>query len=679
MIKFSNLFLALVTNNRSEINDETNLAGPSAIYRKNSESDESDPFAYSSSSYEPYANSEESDDEVSTKVAKSRKHKLPTNSTESNEKLQIKRSRRANRAVWARSISKNSRLSGKKYVNRSGKEVQEKKPKIVDCTKCRFKCNKNIPESHRATLCQEYYSLANDIRQKILLTSLMQKVPVVRVRNSPKTKNRQTSTLYFLKDSNGKPHRVCLKFFCATFAISHRVIENCAHNMSDSGLYIGDDKRKNTRPPNTTSDEAKRFVKEHIDSFPRVESHYCRRDSQKQYISPELNISIMYRLYAKEYCAQKKIQPVSRFVYQKIFHDQEPRLAFYIPKKDQCFHCNAYQNATEKTTLQEEYDKHKQREKQALEMKEADKKKSVEDNGKSFRSISFDLQAILSIPHAGDNQIYYKHKLNVYNFTIYDAFNSDGYCFVWDETHGNKGSAEIGSCILDYLFNLPETVNHVASFSDTCGGQNRNKYVAAAMLFAVNKIDHLKTIDLKFMESGHSYLEADSMHATIERAKRHKKIYSTREWCLLIETARIKPRQYRVKNFKYCNFFNLQQLVSDIVVNTTHNINKDKVNWLNIKWLRFQEEKPFIIQYKYSLADETFLQLDVADKRRPGRKKNWSSVSLNKKYESRLPVSQKKKKDLLFLLEKQIIPEEYKSFIQEIPETARPTNDDSDD
>lgn len=70
---------------------------------------------------------------------------------------------------------------------------------------------------------------------------------------------------------------------------------------------------------------------------------------------------------------------------------------------------------------------------------------------------------------------------------------------------------------------MPETVTHVASFSDTCGGQNRNKFVATAMLFAVNTKEHLQTVDLKFMESGHSYLEADSMHATIERARAHKK------------------------------------------------------------------------------------------------------------------------------------------------------------
>lgn len=58
--------------------------------------------------------------------------------------------------------------------------------------------------------------------------------------------------------------------------------------------------------------------------------------------------------------------------------------------------------------------------------------------------------------------------------------------------------------------------------------------MATAMMYLVNKTQ-IEIIDIKFMESGHSYLEADAMHATIERARKHKKDYTTEEWALLIE------------------------------------------------------------------------------------------------------------------------------------------------
>lgn len=133
--------------------------------------------------------------------------------------------------------------------------------------------------------------------------------------------------------------------------------------------------------------------------------------------------------------------------------------------------------------------------KETKQVKQDDKKRSHTVKGKTFRSTSFDLQVILTIYHTGDDQIYYKHKLNVFNFTVHDASSVDGYSFVWDEAHGSKGSIEIGSCLLKYSLNLPETVRHVVSFFDISGGKYRNKFVVAAML---------------------PYLETNSMHSTIE-------------------------------------------------------------------------------------------------------------------------------------------------------------------
>jgi len=191
----------------------------------------------------------------------------------------------------------------------------------------------------------------------------------------------------------------------------------------------------------------------------------------------------------------------------------------------------------------------------------------------------------------------------VYNFTIFDGHNKDGYCFVWDESNGKKGSSEIATCLLKYITQLPETVSHVSTFSDPCGGPNRNKNIMAAMLYAVNTIENIKIIHLKFMESGHSYLEADSIHATTKRARRHKKMYNTREWALLFSCARIHPNPYKVITLNHKDFYDLEKLVILMVFNTTINIEKEKVNWLKIKWIRFDKSEPNIMQYKYGLKD----------------------------------------------------------------------------
>lgn len=49
----------------------------------------------------------------------------------------LKISKKLNKNKWKRTVSKNLRLKGLKYTNRSGKEISEKIPKSVDCSKCR--------------------------------------------------------------------------------------------------------------------------------------------------------------------------------------------------------------------------------------------------------------------------------------------------------------------------------------------------------------------------------------------------------------------------------------------------------------------------------------------------------------------------------------------------------------
>lgn len=227
-----------------------------------------------------------------------------------------------------------------------------------------------------------------------------------------------------------------------------------------------------------------------------------------------------------------------------MFKSYDPPLTTFVPKKDQCSKCNQYRAsvaaAEDKTKFGENYETHARRKTEAMDMK----KKDMNSKEKDQVTATFDLQAVLMVPFAGDCKIYYKRKLSVYNFTILDS-NSDGFCHVWDKSNGMKGSSEIRTGLIIYMNNLP---THV--YSDTCGGQNRNQFIGSAMLYIVNKTN-IENVDMKYMEPGHTYFEADSMHSTIERARKHKKIYTTEEWGVLLEMSRKKPKPYNVKIKKY--------------------------------------------------------------------------------------------------------------------------------
>jgi len=358
--------------------------------------------------------------------------------------------------LWSRNINKQKRASGKSYIDRFGKLVKRKEPKDIYCSKCRFRCSEVFNSFLRLEICSEYWNLGDTTRQKNYICSLVSELPVKRRRtrtNNKIAKNsgdseynldndldsnviidnnevnqRAVSREYFLLNSNTEKKRVCQKFFCATLSIKFPVVNNALKNCNDFGMYTGVDGRKGQVAWNKLPLEKTNKVKNHIELFPRVESHYCRRYSSKQYLSSDLNISTMYRLYCEQiktenYMLSPEDQeiPVNINIYRKIFNEYEPKLGFYMPKKDQCTKCNIFKDASEKqlNLLRPEWEQHKEREKEAMDSKTEDKRKAIENKGVNFRSITFDLQAILNLPYAGDSQIYYMRKLSVYNFTIF--------------------------------------------------------------------------------------------------------------------------------------------------------------------------------------------------------------------------------------------------------------------
>ena len=98
-------------------------------------------------------------------------------------------------------------------------------------------------------------------------------------------------------------------------------------------------------------------------------------------------------------------------------------------------------------------------------------------------------------------------------------------------------------------------------YSDTCFGQNRNKYTAAELHHGVTNLPFIKIINQKFLETGHTQMECDSMHSAIaiEYAKKRTSVYVFSQWDTVIQMARqIKP--YKVIPLKHSNFWDFKML-----------------------------------------------------------------------------------------------------------------------
>ncbi|KAL4714914.1 hypothetical protein ACJJTC_014285 [Scirpophaga incertulas] len=285
------------------------------------------------------------------------------------------------------------------------------------------------------------------------------------------------------------------------------------------------DGRGSQFPANKTSIESEQKIIDHINSFPRVESRYCRKKSKKQYLDSKLTIAKMYELHKEQLIADNQ-QPCSFYVYKKVFE-----------------------------VLQDEYDLHIARKDAAQKAKELNNQRSINDD--NYLVVTTDMQSTLHIL--------------VQQNAVYFGF------FV-----------------------------HLIQRSDT----------------------QFDVIEQKYLESGHTHMEVDSMHSAIERQQRHTPVYSMIDWKSTIVNVRSKrhrdsaPPPYIVKELNYSDIFDVFEYQTKTLVT---------------KKRRKQEE-------------------EINTPERKELEQNLKNYVITKAYSSPLPISEAKKKDLLNVCTKGIIP-----------------------
>lgn len=224
-------------------------------------------------------------------------------------------------------------------------------------------------------------------------------------------------------------------------------------------------------------------ISDHIDRFPKVESHYCREKSTREYLSPELTKKHMYYMFLKEWVP--RVQAPSFTTYNDVFIKSK-NLSIHRPKKDQCSLCMNYHKGNDdlRKELEDAFVKHVIEKDKIRQIKDTCKKEAMENS--NILCASFDLQQVIYLPMSKESAIFYKRRLSNYNLTFYNISNKDCHCFLWDETQSKRGSSEISTCVFQALkFYDEQGTKRAYLFADGCSGQNKNSITPAMMLYAV--------------------------------------------------------------------------------------------------------------------------------------------------------------------------------------------------
>ena len=528
-----------------------------------------------------------------------------------------------------------------------------------NCNKCRFNCGDNITEEERLSIFEEYWNLKSYERQRdYICAHVLERESM----GSPSKKKKQV-TRTFRFNVNGSAIRVCKSFFTSTLGVSRKTVDTAMIKKKTPTSPLCDKRGKHNSHVKTPEEDLNN-VRRHIESFPAVESHYSRRDTNRKFLSTDLSIRKMYDLYKGE-CQTRQLKCVKENVYRNVFCS-EYNISFHKPKKDQCMLCNEYTQMSNAGTLDEEtksrYTEHQTQKTRGRQEKQEDKEKAKDD--KSYQAVTFDLEAVLSTPCSLVSQVYYKRKLSCYNLSLYSLGDHKGTCYLWDETEGQRGSCEVATCLHKYMNSLPPYVRHLTFYSDNCMGQNRNKYVAAALLYSVSNNRHLEIVDQKFLETGHTQMECDSMHAAIEYAKKKTSIFIPSQWDTVIHMAR-RNNPYIVIPMKHWDILDFKTLQKNYYKNVETNKKGDRVRWRDIKQLQFRKAVPDTIFYRYKF-DDPFEEIICKVPTR-GRQRLLENFSLQGKYSHRLSISEAKKNDLLSLCNSNVIPSDCAHFYNSLP------------
>lgn len=201
-----------------------------------------------------------------------------------------------------------------------------------------------------------------------------------------------------------------------------------------------------------------------LDSLTKMESHYCRASSSKLYLEPVWNTKrALYNFYCNDFCQNHNATPIIQYnnINNIWFDIRGKNISLFKPKKDECDICITFE--TGNLSIEEKllHDKIKI---EARCEKETDKESIHE-------VYTVDLQSVLLCPKSNVSSQYYKTKLIVHNFTVYDLRIKLGYCFLWNKTErgltANKFSLIIIYFLQKFVINMAKEKESVSFYTVT--------------------------------------------------------------------------------------------------------------------------------------------------------------------------------------------------------------------
>lgn len=507
--------------------------------------------------------------------------------------------------------------------------------------KCKRTCKK-FNNTERTAIFQRFWSLSDNEKRYFI----SQFVKRSEIKRKIEGFSRRSYTYQYFFERNNARHQVCKKFFLNTLNISSARVYYFFENIQTSEGVPEKIKRGRNRGPNFTEEDLAR-IREHIESFPCIESHYCRANSTKKYLESHLSVSSMYRLFQQKYPDSNITEAVYRNVFRFNFN-----LSFHKPKKDLCPTCSLMKLGK---LSPEESEKHLSNNAQAKEERDKDRMMDPET-----AVISYDLQNTIPLPKSFVSTFYYKRKFNVYNLTGRCNLNGVTYCAVWNETMSGRTGEDLASALFKIIHSVLQdlpNIKKIVLWSDSCVPQNRNRIISTTLLQILYDNTKLQSIEQKFSEPGHSRIQdIDAVHSVLERSLKHHEIPSPDKLIHLMRTLNFPSVKLKILEMQENDFLQFSLKAAMFCW--------DKIPFSKVRKIKYSSEAltTFKLTFTVDASNEWHDAVVLKRKRNSSTPPNVFSIPV-KNMKLLFEISKEKKNDISSILH--FLPDEDAKFYLE--------------
>ena len=110
-------------------------------------------------------------------------------------------------------------------------------------------------------------------------------------------------------------------------------------------------------------------------------------------------------------------------------------------------------------------------------------------------------------------------------------------------------------------------------------------------------------------------MECDSIHATIEHAKKNTSVYVPSQWHTVVSVTR-RNKPYVVIPMKFNDVLNFKSYTKSFLSNLKTGSKGERINWMQIKWIQVCKEEMSAIFVNYTFEEENFQKVNVLSRTR---------------------------------------------------------------